>query len=113
MRDIMHQEGKNVPFALLIEELPGTDGTAKMSSFKGTDIRLSEPRESIRERLEAINNTDVILKFMRLLTDIPEDDIGGWERGLKSGAARNEELSRIMANAVLDVLPILPQASSQ
>jgi tyrosyl-tRNA synthetase/prephenate dehydratase len=104
-RDIMVLEGISPEFALLLRLLPGTDGTAKMSSFSRNDIRLSEPRSEIRRKLMSIEGTGNVLEYLRLLTRIPDEMIENWATGLHGNKVDFNDVRREMTEAVLDMIP--------
>jgi tyrosyl-tRNA synthetase len=111
VRQIMQIEGRKPEFALLQKLLPGTDGDAKMSSYKGNDILLSESRSTIREKLLEVgqHQADHIFQYMRLITQLPDTDIAEWQAAHQDPKV----LSRRMADAVLEVLPEGLQARAE
>jgi tyrosyl-tRNA synthetase/prephenate dehydratase len=103
VRQIMLLEGKPPQFSILHQLLPGTDGKAKMSSYKGNDILLSEPRSEIHAKLVQMgqNHPQHIFQYMKLITEISDQNIHSWE----DSGQPPEDLSIKMANAVLEILP--------
>jgi tyrosyl-tRNA synthetase len=104
MRDILKMEGLNIPMALLIPLLPGVDGDAKMSIFKGNHIAVTDKREAVRSKLLRIRSPGHIYEYFRAVTDVEERVISEVETAFGNESISLDELVESMADAVLEKL---------
>jgi len=73
-RDIMREMGQEPQNILTVPLLVGTDGVQKMSKSLDNYIGVTEPPEEMFGKLMSIPDW-VMGDYLRLLTDIPEDEI--------------------------------------
>jgi len=77
-RKFMQQEGVEPQVNLLTPLLEGTDGQAKMSKSLGNSIGVRDDATTQFGMVMRISD-DLIGKYARLVTDLPEDEIAGFE----------------------------------
>jgi tyrosyl-tRNA synthetase len=64
--------------------LVGTDGVQKMSKSLGNYIGVTEPPEDIYGKTMSIKD-EVIMLFLKTLTDVPDKELADYEKQLKTG----------------------------
>jgi tyrosyl-tRNA synthetase len=101
-KDILKREGLTVPFVLLVDELKGTNGAAKMSSFEGNAIHLDEGVDDIRAKILKVPDT-LLPEYFRLLTRLGERDISQMEVALSEGRIESDHLKTRLADEILSV----------
>ena len=108
MRNIFAIEKRPPPFALLLPLIPGLEGDAKMSAFKGNHVAISESREAIHAKLLSVRRDDRVFSYLRMLTDVREETIAGWQASLADGNRNvtTAGLVKCMADAVLQKLEV-------
>jgi len=90
------QEGQII---LTTPLLDGTDGTEKMSKSLGNYIGITENSKDMFGKLMSIPD-NLILKYLALLTDIPDNNITDFNKQMKEG--RNpKELKTILAKKIV------------
>ncbi len=99
-KDIMKQEGFKVPFVLLLDALRGVDGSAKMSSFQGNAIHLSEPRDKILQKILRLPR-ELLYDYYLLLTRIDIQEISDMRDTLARGEIDETRWKERLANEVL------------
>lgn len=65
-KDIMQQEGFTPPFIMLLDELPGIDGSPKMSSFEKNAIHLAESKDEIRRKIMGLPSSVLYQYYLNL-----------------------------------------------
>ncbi|MEX0289795.1 MAG: tyrosine--tRNA ligase [Flavobacteriaceae bacterium] len=80
-KDLMRREGLKVPIVLLTDELQGTDGSAKMSSFEHNSIRLDESESGFEAKIMNLPS-ELLCRYFRALTRVESEEIGTLEMGL-------------------------------
>jgi len=76
------QSAQDIITCTLIE---GTDGKEKMSKSIGNTIDILDKPENMYGKIMSLPD-HVIIKFFRVLTDVPEKEISEFEKDMKNGA---------------------------
>ncbi|KND47977.1 MAG: tyrosine--tRNA ligase [Parcubacteria bacterium C7867-006] len=82
-RIVQKRYGKKEQDIMTVSMLPGTDGR-KMSSSWGNVISLRDTNEDMFGKIMAVRD-DLIIQYFKLCTDIPLQDIRGFEEEMKLG----------------------------
>ncbi len=102
-KDIMKSEGVKIPLVLLLDEVKGTDGSAKMSSFKGNAIHLAESQKSIRKKVLQLSD-ELLPEYFVSLTREPLEDVYGLRESIKDqnfdARPWKEKLAEIILEAI-------------
>lgn len=76
---------------LAMEILVGLDGKEKMSKSLGNYVGITESAKEQFGKIMSLPD-ELIINYMRLLTEIPEEEINKIEKELKSGAVNPKEI---------------------
>jgi tyrosyl-tRNA synthetase len=82
--------------------LEGLDGVQKMSQSLGNYVGIDEPAEEQFGKLMSIPD-HLIVKYFRLCTAIPAEEVDEVERGLEEGTLKPNDQKRRMARMVVDL----------
>jgi len=77
-----NQQAQDIVTCTLIE---GTDGKAKMSKSVGNVINISDQPQEMFGKIMSLPD-HIIIKFFKVLTDVPEKELSEYEKDLKKGA---------------------------
>ncbi|SHG43612.1 tyrosyl-tRNA synthetase [Fodinibius roseus] len=78
-RQLQKDDGQEPQIALMMPLLVGTDGTKKMSKSYDNYIGITEPANDMYGKVLSIPD-DLIYPWFELLTDIPVDELPGYQR---------------------------------
>ena len=81
-RKIMEEHGLKPQIVMTMPLIEGTDGKQKMSKSYGNYIAFNDSPKDMFGKLMSIPD-DLIIKYMRLLTDIPREKIDEYERAMR------------------------------
>ncbi len=81
-RKIMEEHGLKPQIVMTMPLIEGTDGKQKMSKSYGNYIAFNDSPKDMFGKLMSIPD-ELIIKYMRLLTDIPREKIEEYERAMK------------------------------
>lgn len=95
-RKIQEEYGLQPQVILTMPLIEGTDGNLKMSKSYGNYVAFEDPPEEMFGKLMSIPDT-LIIKYMRLLTDIPEERILQYERDIKSRKINPRDVKMLLA----------------
>ncbi len=95
-RDIMREYGLEPQDVLTVPLLVGTDGSLKMSKSYGNYIAVNEPPEEMFGKIMSIPD-HVIGDYLRLLTDVPEDEIQRLLAGMADGTINPRDVKEQLA----------------
>ena len=84
MHDLLSGEGIQLPIILLVDEIKGIDGGAKMSSYEGNAIHFAESAEVIKEKLCGIPD-GLLYHYFLALTRIDIAELHGMDITLTGG----------------------------
>ena len=99
-RDIQRAHGREAQVVLTTPLLEGTDGSEKMSKSLGNYIGLAEPPDEMYGKLMSIPD-ELMVKYLRLTTDLPADEIDEMEAGLKDGSVHPKELKMRLSREIV------------
>ncbi|MCM8750348.1 tyrosine--tRNA ligase [Thermomicrobiaceae bacterium CFH 74404] len=95
-RDIMREMGQEPQNILTVPLLVGTDGVQKMSKSLDNYIGVTEPPEEMFGKLMSIPDW-VLGDYMRLLTDIPEQEIDSMLAAAQAGTLNPRDIKDRLA----------------
>jgi tyrosyl-tRNA synthetase len=99
-RDIQREMGQTPQDILTVPILPGLDGEMKMSKSLGNYVGITEPPNEMYGKLMSIPDS-VIETYLRLITDIPEQEIDELISGMADGTAHPRDVKDRMAAEVV------------
>jgi tyrosyl-tRNA synthetase len=95
-RHIQQQLGQEPQIVMTMPIIEGTDGKMKMSKSYGNYIAFNDPPNEMFGKLMSIPDW-LIVKYMRLLTDISEGEIEEYERSMKEGKINPRDVKMKLA----------------
>jgi len=101
-REVQRAYGLEPQIVLTMPLLEGTDGSRKMSKSLGNYVGITEPPDEMFGKLMSIPDT-LIVKYLRLCTDLGSEELDGIERGLADGSAHPGDEKRRLARTVVDL----------
>jgi tyrosyl-tRNA synthetase len=84
-RELMEKMGMEPQVALTLPLLEGTDGVQKMSKSYGNYVGLTDSPDDMFGKIMSISD-ELVVKYFRLCTALPIDEIERIESGLESGS---------------------------
>ncbi len=99
-RDLMERLGKPAQICLTLPLLEGTDGVQKMSKSYGNYIGLTDEPADMFGKVMSIPD-ELIVKYFRLCTGLPVDDVDALEAGLGSGSLHPNAVKRQLARTIV------------
>jgi tyrosyl-tRNA synthetase len=110
-RELMEKSGVEPQCALTLPLLEGTDGVQKMSKSYGNYVGLTDSAEEMFGKLMSIPDT-LMIKYFRLCTAVPVDEIDRLDESLRSGAQHPNALKRHLAREIVSLYHPAPQADT-
>jgi len=98
-RELQSMLGQPPQDVLLVPLLSGTDGR-KMSKSFGNTVDLSMTPEDMYGKLMSISD-DMLMEYLTLTTDIPDDELAQIEVDLRTGAAHPRDVKMRLAREVV------------
>ncbi len=95
-RKIQEEYGQKPQIVMTMPIIEGTDGRLKMSKSYGNYVAFNDPPKEMFGKLMSIPDT-LIIKYMKLLTDIPEDEIEDYERRMKERTVNPRDVKMRLA----------------
>ncbi|MDI6862464.1 MAG: tyrosine--tRNA ligase [Pseudothermotoga sp.] len=95
-RHIQQQVGQEPQIVMTMPIIEGTDGKLKMSKSYGNYIAFNDPPNEMFGKLMSIPDW-LIVKYMRLLTNISEEEIEEYERSMKEGKINPRDVKMKLA----------------
>ena len=99
-RHIQRAYGQEPQVVMTFPLLEGTDGVQKMSQSLGNYIGITEAPHEMFGKLMRVPD-ELMMKFFRLTTDLPVEEIARIEAQLEAGVLRPEEAKRRLAEEVV------------
>ncbi len=99
-RELMEKMGMEPQVALTLPLLEGTDGVQKMSKSYGNYIGLTDEPADMFGKVMSIPD-ELMVKYYRLCTALPVDEIEAIEQGLCSGELHPNVAKRQLARAIV------------
>jgi tyrosyl-tRNA synthetase len=101
-RELQRDRGLEPQLALTMPLLEGLDGVQKMSQSLGNYVGITESAQEQFGKLMSIPDR-LIVRYMRLCTDLDPAEVDTIERALADGSARPIEEKRRMARSVVEL----------
>jgi len=99
-RELMTKLGMEPQVCLTLPLLEGTDGTQKMSKSYGNYIGLTDPPAEMFGKVMSIPD-DLMVKYYRLCTALPVEEIDALESALAAGEAHPNVVKRRLAGEIV------------
>lgn len=110
-RELMEKSGMEPQVCLTLPLLEGTDGVQKMSKSYGNYVGLTDPADDMFGKLMSIPD-DLMLKYYRLCTALPVEEVDELELGLKAGVLHPNATKRRLAREIVSIYHSEAAASS-
>ncbi len=101
-RELMEKSGMEPQCALTLPLLEGTDGVQKMSKSYGNYIGLTDAADDMFGKVMSIPD-ELMVKYYRLCTSIPVDEIDSLEAALTAGTEHPNLVKRRLARAIVSL----------
>lgn len=99
-RELMEKMGMEPQVCLTLPLLEGTDGVQKMSKSYGNYIGLTDAPDDMFGKVMSIPD-ELMVKYYRLCTAVPVDEIDSLEAGLTAGELHPNELKRRLGREIV------------
>ncbi len=99
-RELMEKKGMEPQVCLTLPLLEGTDGVQKMSKSYGNYIGLTDDPADMFGKVMSIPD-ELMLKYYRLATSTPVDDIDNIEQGLAANELHPNKVKRELAQSIV------------
>ena len=101
-RELMEKLGKEPQVALTLPLLEGTDGVQKMSKSYGNYIGLTDEPDDMFGKVMSIPD-EIMVKFYRLCTALPVDEVDALESALAQGTVHPNEVKRRLGREIVTI----------
>lgn len=99
-RELMEKNGLEPQVCLTLPLLEGTDGVAKMSKSYGNYIGLTDEPDDMFGKVMSIPD-ELIVKYYRLATALPVDEVDAIERALADGSGHPNKIKRRLGREIV------------
>lgn len=99
-RELQAAAGQDPQCVLTLPLLEGLDGSEKMSKTAGNTIGLTEPAAEMFGKAMSIRD-ELMVKYLRLVTDVPPDEVDRIAAGLSAGRLHPGETKRRLAREIV------------
>ncbi|HLE02354.1 MAG TPA: tyrosine--tRNA ligase [Dehalococcoidia bacterium] len=99
-RELQATLGQRPQQVFLVPLLVGTDGLKKMSKSLGNYIALDESPQEMFGKVMSIPDP-LIVNYLELLTDVPDEEMGELKRGMESGGVNPMGLKKRLAREIV------------
>ena len=99
-RELMGKLGMEPQVCLTLPLLEGTDGVQKMSKSYGNYVGLTDDQAEMFGRVMSIPD-DLMVKYYRLCTGLPVDEVDAIEKGLAEGSLHPNQTKRQLARTIV------------
>lgn len=110
-RQVQEHHGKEPQIAVTVPILEGISGTERMSKSLGNYIGIDEEPNQMFGKVMSIPD-DLIVRYYRLATEVPEEEIRRIENSLKTGSENPKNLKADLASEVVRIYHGGPQAKA-
>jgi tyrosyl-tRNA synthetase len=110
-RELMEKQGMEPQIALTLPLLEGTDGVQKMSKSYGNYIGLTDEPGDMFGKVMSIPD-DLMVKYYRLCTAVPVDEVEAIDAGLASGTLHPNAVKRGLAREIVGLYHSAEAATS-
>jgi len=101
-RELMEKSGMEPQVALTLPLIEGTDGVQKMSKSYGNYIGLTDRADDMFGKVMSIPD-GLMVKYFRLATGLPVDEVDAIEAGLKAGSVHPNQVKRRLGREIVAV----------
>lgn len=101
-RELMEKSDMEPQVALTLPLLEGTDGVRKMSKSYGNYIGLTDAADDMFGKVMSIPD-GLIVKYFRLATAVPVDEVDSIESALSAGTAHPNEIKRRLGREIVSL----------
>jgi len=99
-RELQSMVGQPPQQCFMVPLLVGTDGSQKMSKSLGNYIGVAEAPEQIYGKVMSIPDS-LILNYFELLTDVPDEELEEFKKGLKQETTNPMTLKKRLAREII------------
>ncbi len=99
-RELMGKTGLEAQVCLTLPLLEGTDGVQKMSKSYGNYVGLTDAGDDMFGKVMSIPD-DLMIKYYRLCTSLPVDEVDRIEHGLADGSLHPNAAKRRLAREIV------------
>jgi len=99
-RQLQEMVGQKPQQVFLMPLLVGTDGQQKMSKSLGNYIGVTDPPAEMYGKTMSINDS-MIIPYLELLTDVPDDEIGHFNAGMAGGRLNPMTVKKRLAHELV------------
>jgi len=99
-RDLQQSMGQTPQQLFLVPLLVGTDGNHKMSKSLNNHIGVAEPPQEIYGKVMSIPDL-LILDYFELVTDVPQEEIAGFKKQLKTHSVNPMNIKKRLAHEIV------------
>ena len=99
-RELQATLGQRPQQVFLVPLLVGTDGLKKMSKSLGNYIAVDESPQEMFGKVMSIPDP-LIVNYLELLTDVPDEEMGELKRGMESGGVNPMGLKKRLAREIV------------
>ncbi|RDV83199.1 tyrosine--tRNA ligase [Ammonifex thiophilus] len=99
-RTLQEAYGQEPQVAVMTPILEGLDGVQKMSKSLGNYVGITEPPEEMYGKLMSLPDK-LITRYLRLVTDVPEEEIDRIEREMREGKLNPRDAKMLLARTVV------------
>ncbi|MDZ4169922.1 MAG: tyrosine--tRNA ligase [Coriobacteriia bacterium] len=101
-RELMEKSDMEPQIALTLPLLEGTDGVQKMSKSYGNYIGLTDEPSDMFGKVMSVPDA-LMIKYFRLCTGMPVDEVDALEARLSAGEAHPNQTKRDLARRIVDL----------
>ena len=99
-RHIQQSYGQEPEIVMTMPIIEGTDGHLKMSKSYNNYIAFTDPPNQMYGKVMSIPDS-LIVKYMRLLTDIADEEIERYEHQMKTGKVNPRDVKMLLAREIV------------
>ncbi|ACX52787.1 tyrosyl-tRNA synthetase [Ammonifex degensii KC4] len=99
-RTLQEAYGQEPQVAIMTPILEGLDGVQKMSKSLGNYVGVTDPPEEMYGKLMSLPD-ELIARYLRLVTDVPEEEIERIEQEMKEGELNPRDAKMLLARTVV------------
>jgi len=99
-RELQSMMGQTPQQCFMVPMLVGTDGSQKMSKSLGNYIGVTESPDTIYGKVMSIPDS-LLLNYFELITDVPDDELAGFKKGLENNNINPMELKKRLAREII------------
>jgi tyrosyl-tRNA synthetase len=110
-RDLQQAAGQEPQTVLTMPLIEGLDGSAKMSKTAGNTIDVDDDPAEMFGKVMRIRD-ELLVKYLRLVTDVPPDEVDRVAAGLADGSLHPGDQKRRLAREIVTALHGLGHAAA-